>query len=98
MALTVFSTLSPSNSPSEATANTIATWKQNCVIVQQLLDDPYLQASFAFLSQTEDSFSLILNNDKIRCLDRVAFACRFLANNEVFLPFFNVAFCLLIFY
>lgn len=61
----------------------IEIWRESCGSVINELDDPYLQSCFNFLCNSSNSFSDILSNTNLRLLDRVAFACSFLPDNDL---------------
>jgi len=58
-------------------------WRDLCLTLQPLFEHPYLRAAFAFLSSDEDSFLPVLLEGGLELTDRVAFAARFLSDENL---------------
>ncbi|XP_066997693.2 GATOR2 complex protein MIOS isoform X2 [Anabrus simplex] len=58
-------------------------WRELCLTSRSQLTDPYLRATFAFLTDDDDSYDSVLNENGIAVEDRVAFACTFLSDNRL---------------
>lgn len=55
-------------------------WKTHCAQAAGKLADPYIRATFAFLTAEPERYDAVLNETKIAVEDRVAFACTFLSD------------------
>lgn len=53
-------------------------WREHCVASRARLTDPYMRASFAFLTAENENYDNVLNENGMAVEDRVAFACIFL--------------------
>lgn len=67
-----------------------ALWRSTCRSLAGEIDDPYLEAMFMFLCQNSEDEKLsatyegvIGPKSKISLLDKIAFACRFLDDEQV---------------
>lgn len=57
-------------------------WRESCLKCRSQLSDPYLRATFAFLT-ADDSYENVLNENGMAVEDRVAFALMFLSDNKL---------------
>ncbi|XP_053983472.1 GATOR complex protein MIOS [Hylaeus volcanicus] len=57
-------------------------WRESCLKCRAQLSDPYLRATFAFLT-ADDSYENVLNENGMAVEDRVAFALMFLSDNKL---------------
>ncbi|KAJ8676074.1 hypothetical protein QAD02_011860 [Eretmocerus hayati] len=58
-------------------------WRELCLKSRSQLSDPYLRATFAFLTADNDSYENVLNEDGMAVEDRVAFALMFLSDTKL---------------
>ncbi|XP_075236939.1 GATOR complex protein mio isoform X2 [Lycorma delicatula] len=58
-------------------------WRELCVSSRSLLTDPYLRATFAFLTSDSESYEAVLSEGGMAVEDQVAFACTFLSNKRL---------------
>ncbi|XP_015172042.1 PREDICTED: WD repeat-containing protein mio [Polistes dominula] len=58
-------------------------WRESCLKSRCQLSDPYLRATFAFLTADNDSYENVLNENGMAVEDRVAFALMFLPDNKL---------------
>ncbi|XP_015608765.1 GATOR complex protein MIOS-B [Cephus cinctus] len=58
-------------------------WRELCLKSRSQLSDPYLRATFAFLTADNDSYENVLNENGMAVEDRVAFALMFLSDNKL---------------
>lgn len=58
-------------------------WRELCVSSRSLLTDPYLRATFAFLTADSENYEGVLNESGMAVVDQVAFACTFLSNKRL---------------
>ncbi|KAK0099087.1 hypothetical protein PV326_006551 [Microctonus aethiopoides] len=58
-------------------------WRELCLKSKSQLSDPYLRATFAFLTADNDSYENVLNESGVAVEDRVAFALMFLSDNKL---------------
>ncbi|KAM5255185.1 GATOR2 complex protein MIOS isoform 2-T2 [Ctenodactylus gundi] len=59
-------------------------WREMCSTLRLQLNNPYLCVMFAFLTSEAGSYDGVLYENKVAVRDRVAFACKFLSDNQVF--------------
>ncbi|KDR16180.1 GATOR complex protein MIOS [Zootermopsis nevadensis] len=55
-------------------------WRELCLASRSRLSEPYLRATFAFLTAEADNYENVLNESGVAVEDRVAFACTFLSD------------------
>lgn len=53
-------------------------WREHCMLSRARLTDPYMRATFAFLTAENENYENVLNENGMAVEDRVAFACIFL--------------------
>ncbi|XP_012282534.1 GATOR complex protein MIOS-B [Orussus abietinus] len=58
-------------------------WRELCLKSRSQLSDPYLRATFAFLTADNDSYDGVLNENGMAVEDRVAFALMFLSDGKL---------------
>ncbi|XP_014207535.2 GATOR complex protein MIOS-A [Copidosoma floridanum] len=58
-------------------------WRELCLKSRAQLTDPYLRATFAFLTADSDSYENVLNESGVAVEDRVAFALMFLSDAKL---------------
>ncbi|KAK6624092.1 hypothetical protein RUM44_010950 [Polyplax serrata] len=58
-------------------------WREHCVLSRARLTDPYLRASFAFLTAENENYDNVLNETGMAVEDRVGFACMFLNDSKL---------------
>jgi len=60
-------------------------WKETCLTLQEQFKHPYLRACFSFLCSENNSLTNVLYHYKndVSLSDRIAFACRFLSDEEL---------------
>ncbi|KAH0544233.1 GATOR complex protein MIOS-B [Cotesia glomerata] len=58
-------------------------WRELCLKSRSQLSDPYLRATFAFLTADNDSYDNVLNENGVAVEDRVAFALMFLSDSKL---------------
>ncbi|XP_034949422.1 GATOR complex protein MIOS [Chelonus insularis] len=58
-------------------------WRELCLKSRSQLSDPYLRATFAFLTADNDSYENVLNESGVAVEDRVAFALMFLSDSKL---------------
>ncbi|EFN84236.1 GATOR complex protein MIOS [Harpegnathos saltator] len=58
-------------------------WRESCLKSRSQLPDPYLRATFAFLTADNDSYENVLNESGMAVEDRVAFALMFLSDSKL---------------
>ncbi|XP_063974813.1 GATOR2 complex protein MIOS [Diachasmimorpha longicaudata] len=58
-------------------------WRELCLKSRAQLSDPYLRATFAFLTADDDSYEAVLNEAGMAVEDRVAFALMFLSDSKL---------------
>ncbi|XP_046467941.1 GATOR2 complex protein MIOS [Neodiprion pinetum] len=58
-------------------------WRELCLKSRSQLTDPYLRATFAFLTADNDSYENVLNENGMAVEDRVAFALMFLSDSKL---------------
>ncbi|KAL6266417.1 hypothetical protein P5V15_003268 [Pogonomyrmex californicus] len=59
-------------------------WRESCQKSKSQLSDPYLRATFGFLTADNDSYESVLNENGMAVEDRVAFALMFLSDNKLY--------------
>ncbi|XP_058794718.1 GATOR complex protein MIOS-B [Phymastichus coffea] len=59
-------------------------WRELCLKSRSQLTDPYLRATFAFLTADNDSYENVLNENGMAVEDRVAFALMFLSDSKLY--------------
>lgn len=59
-------------------------WRELCLKSRSQLSDPYLRATFAFLTADNDSYENVLNENGMAVEDRVAFALMFLSDSKLY--------------
>ncbi|XP_014229294.1 GATOR complex protein MIOS-B [Trichogramma pretiosum] len=59
-------------------------WRELCLRSRSQLSDPYLRATFAFLTADNDTYENVLNENGMAVEDRVAFALMFLSDNNLY--------------
>ncbi|XP_062364034.1 GATOR2 complex protein MIOS isoform X3 [Cinclus cinclus] len=59
-------------------------WREMCSTLRLQLNNPYLCAMFAFLTSESGSYDGVLYENNVAVRDRVAFACKFLNDAQVF--------------
>ncbi|XP_068829071.1 GATOR2 complex protein MIOS isoform X2 [Capricornis sumatraensis] len=59
-------------------------WREMCSTLRLQLNNPYLCVMFAFLTSEAGSYDGVLYENKVAVRDRVAFACKFLSDSQVF--------------
>uniref|UniRef100_UPI00358F6695 GATOR2 complex protein MIOS isoform X2 n=1 Tax=Myxine glutinosa TaxID=7769 RepID=UPI00358F6695 len=59
-------------------------WREMCGSLRLQLSNPYLRAVFTFLTSEVGSYDDILNESNMAVRDRVAFACMFLKDSQLF--------------
>ncbi|NP_001357007.1 GATOR2 complex protein MIOS isoform X2 [Homo sapiens] len=59
-------------------------WREMCSTLRLQLNNPYLCVMFAFLTSETGSYDGVLYENKVAVRDRVAFACKFLSDTQVF--------------
>ncbi|XP_071561781.1 GATOR2 complex protein MIOS-B [Temnothorax nylanderi] len=58
-------------------------WRESCQKSKSQLSDPYLRATFGFLTADNESYESVLNENGMAVEDRVAFALMFLSDNKL---------------
>ncbi|KAK2489892.1 hypothetical protein MC885_005028 [Smutsia gigantea] len=58
-------------------------WREMCSTLRLQLNNPYLCVMFAFLTSETGSYDGVLYENKVAVRDRVAFACKFLSDNQL---------------
>ncbi|PSN33611.1 WD repeat-containing protein mio [Blattella germanica] len=58
-------------------------WRELCLASRSQLSEPYLRATFAFLTAEADNYENVLNENGVAVEDRVAFACTFLSDSKL---------------
>lgn len=58
-------------------------WRNHCTHAATKLSDPYIRATFAFLTAEPEKYDAVLIETKIAVEDRVAFACTFLSDTRL---------------
>ncbi|CAG7836336.1 unnamed protein product [Allacma fusca] len=58
-------------------------WREMAQTSCPNLDDPYVRAIFAFLTEADTSYETILNEKGLSVADRVGFACSFLSDSKL---------------
>ncbi|KFO29955.1 WD repeat-containing protein mio [Fukomys damarensis] len=58
-------------------------WREMCSTLRLQLNNPYLCVMFAFLTSETGSYDGVLYENKVAVRDRVAFACKFLTDNQL---------------
>ncbi|XP_069700640.1 GATOR2 complex protein MIOS [Periplaneta americana] len=58
-------------------------WRELCLASRSQLSEPYLRATFAFLTAEADNYENVLNESGVAVEDRVAFACTFLSDSKL---------------
>ncbi|CAL8069503.1 unnamed protein product [Calicophoron daubneyi] len=58
-------------------------WRITCANLLGRLENPYLRIMFTFLNRQGGDFEPILNNDELQLIDRVAFACLYLNDDDL---------------
>ncbi|XP_067210981.1 GATOR2 complex protein MIOS-B isoform X2 [Linepithema humile] len=58
-------------------------WRESCQKSRSQLSDPYLRATFGFLTADNDSYENVLNENGMAVEDRVAFALMFLSDSKL---------------
>ncbi|OXU30787.1 hypothetical protein TSAR_008781 [Trichomalopsis sarcophagae] len=59
-------------------------WRELCLKSRSQLSDPYLRATFAFLTADNDSYESVLNENGMAVEDRVAFALMYLSDSKLY--------------
>ncbi|KAL2777314.1 GATOR complex protein MIOS isoform 2 [Daubentonia madagascariensis] len=59
-------------------------WREMCSTLRLQLNNPYLCVMFAFLTSETGSYDGVLYENNVAVRDRVAFACKFLSDTQVF--------------
>ncbi|KAM0726260.1 GATOR2 complex protein MIOS-B [Formica fusca] len=59
-------------------------WRESCQKSKSQLSDPYLRATFGFLTADNDSYESVLNENGMAVADRIAFALIFLSDNKLY--------------
>lgn len=74
------------------TDNRETLWQQEiCSMQKNALDDPYLRATFAFLTSPSEKYESVLNETGMSVRDRIGFACNFLSDAHLseFIEYLN---------
>lgn len=58
-------------------------WRENCVQSRACLTDPYMRASFAFMTAENENYDSVLSEYGMAVEDRVAFACIYLNDTKL---------------
>ncbi|RLU21193.1 hypothetical protein DMN91_005566 [Ooceraea biroi] len=59
-------------------------WRESCQKSKSQLSDPYLRATFGFLTADNDTYDSVLNENGMAVEDRVAFALMYLSDSKLY--------------